>query len=251
MKLGLFGRSRPAVERGSDGTLFLDVEGRRIPVELRPRKGSSRMTLRADPARGVVRVALHPRTSASRALAFVAEHRDWIAARVAGWPAARPFVPGTAFPLQGHEVVIDWSSDRPRTPRLEGDRLLVGGPLDGVPGRIERWLRVQAKAVLDAETRSLATRVGKPVRAVAVRDTTSRWGSCTAGGAVAYSWRLILAPPQVRASVVAHEVAHLVHMDHGPDFWALAEELLGADHGPARRWLKRHGPGLHWFGRSL
>lgn len=251
MKLGLFSRTRPAVERAEGGELFLDIEGRRVPVELRARAGSGRMTLRVDPARGVVRVALHPRTSANRALAFVAEHRDWIAVRVAGWPAPRPFLPGTSFPLEGREVTIDWAADRRRAPQLDGERLVVGGPEDGVAARVERWLRARAKAVLDAETRALAARTGKSVRAVAVRDTTSRWGSCTAGGAIAYSWRLILAPPQVRASVVAHEVAHLVHMDHSAGFWTLAEELLGGDHGPARRWLKRHGPGLHWFGRSL
>lgn len=250
MKLGLFSGNRPAVERTSDGGLFLDIEGRRIPVELRPRAGSSRMTLRIDPARGVLRVALHPRTSAARALAFVTEHRGWIAERVAGWPAAWPFAPAVRFPLEGRDILIDWLAERPRAPRLDGDRLIVGGPLDGLSGRVERWLRARAKATLDAETRALATCVGKPVRSVAVRDTTSRWGSCTTAGALAYSWRLILAPPHVRASVVAHEVAHLVHMNHSAEFWALAEELLGADHAPARRWLKRHGPGLHWIGRS-
>jgi hypothetical protein len=153
-------------------------------------------------------------------------------------------------PFRGGELLIDWAPAHPRTPRAEGERLIVGGPAEAVPGRIERWLRAEAKRVLEAETRALGLRVGREVAAVAVRDTSSRWGSCTGAGRVAYSWRLILAPDFVREAVVAHEVAHLVHLNHSDAFWTLAEELLGRSHAEARRWLKRYGPGLHWVGRA-
>jgi predicted metal-dependent hydrolase len=133
---------------------------------------------------------------------------------------------------------------------LERGRLVVGGPADGLASRIERFLRSRAKAVLGEETRRLAERLERPVAAVSVRDTASRWGSCTASGRIAYSWRLILAPAEVRRYVVAHEVAHLAHMDHGAAFWRLTAELYGGDVAPVRRWLKRHGASLHWIGRG-
>lgn len=230
--------------------LSIDIGGRQVPVEMKPNPRARRLTLRADATRGIIRLSLPPRTSAARALAMLDNHRDWLVARVAAWPSAAGFAPGSAVPIDGVDVVIDWAPERPRTPSRDGDRLRIGGPLDGLSGRIERYLRAQARAVLAAETRELAARLGKPVAAVAVRDTASRWGSCSATARIAYSWRLILAPPWVRRYVVAHEVAHLAHMNHGADFWAVTAELYGGDVAAARRWLKRHGASLHWIGRG-
>lgn len=232
------------------GERSVEVHGKRIPVELKPNPRARRITLRADATRGVIRLSLHPRTSTAKALALLDTHRDWIAARVAQWPSPTRFAPGATVPIEGEAVVIDWSPDRPRAGVLDGGRLSIGGPAEGLEGRVERFLRARAKAVLAEETREVAARLGRPVAAVTVRDTASRWGSCTSGGRIAFSWRLILAPPHVRRYVVAHEVAHLAHMDHSPGFWAVAEELYGGDVKPARRWLKRHGAALHWLGRA-
>jgi len=223
--------------------------GRTVPVELKPNARARRVTLRVDAVLRVIRLSLHPRMSPRRALAMLETHHEWIAARVAAWPEPIRFAPGAIIPIEGREVTVDWSAGHARTPVLDGDRLLAGGPLDALEGRIERFLRSRAKLVLEAETRTLAERLEKRVATVSVRDTSSRWGSCTAGGRIAYSWRLILAPPDVRRYVVAHEVAHLAHMNHGSDFWRLTEELYGGDIATARRWLKRHGPSLHGVGR--
>lgn len=232
------------------GGWILEISGRQVPVELRSNPRARRVTLRADAAQGVIRLSLHPRTSAARALALLDTHSDWVAARVATWPTPSRFGPGETVPVEGRDILIDWSPTRPRAPIVEEERLIVGGPIDSLPGRIERFLRTRAKLVLTAETQELAARVGRPVAAVAVRDTASRWGSCTGDGRIAYSWRLILAPPAVRRYVAAHEVAHLAHMNHGPEFWALTEELYEQDVKAPRRWLKRHGPSLHWVGRG-
>jgi len=234
----------------SPDQLSIDIGGRQVPVEMKPNPRARRLTLRADATRGIIRLSLPPRTSAARALAMLDNHRDWLVARVAAWPSAAGFAPGGTVPIEGSDVIIDWAPDRPRTATRDGDRLRIGGPLDGLSGRIERYLRAQARAVLAAETRELAARLGKPVAAVAVRDTASRWGSCSATGCIAYSWRLILAPASVRRYVVAHEVAHLAHMNHGADFWAVTAELYGGEVAAARRWLKRHGASLHWIGRG-
>ena len=230
--------------------LSIEIAGRHVPVEVVSSPRARRITLRADATRGVIRLSLPPRGSAAGALAMLEAHRDWIAARVAAWPAATALAPGSPLSIEGAEVVIDWSPDRPRTPVLDGGRLQVGGPREGIAGRVERFLKTRARAVLVAETREFAARLGKPVAAVTVRDTASRWGSCSASARIAYSWRLILAPPAVRRYVVAHEVAHLAHLDHSPNFWRTAAELYDGDMAAARRWLKRHGAALHWVGRG-
>lgn len=228
----------------------MDVDGRRVPVELKPSPRARRITLRADATQGVIRLSLHPRTSATRALEMLETHRDWIAARVAAWPLPSRFEPGAIVRVEGEEVVINWAAEHPRAAVIESGHLQIGGPLDGLPSRVERALRAHAKAVLTTETCELATKLGKLIGTVAVRDPTSRWGSCTSSGRITYSWRLILAPPEVRRYVVAHEVAHLTHMNHSPAFWGLTESLYGGDVSQPRRWLKRHGPALHWIGRG-
>lgn len=247
--MSLFGFLRPT-RPVADSFVWTSPDGRRIPIELKPSPRARRLTLRADPAAGAIRVSLHPRASAQRALAFVAEQNDWIARRVAAWPVPRPFADGAVIPVEGAETRIRWIEGRPRRVERADGELHVGGPVEGLAGRIERWLTALARETLAAETREIAAVAGLPVAAVSVRDPRARWGSCTGGGRIAYSWRLILAPPSVRRSVVAHEVAHLEHMHHGPEFWALAEELYDGDMAAARRWLKRHGAGLHWVGRT-
>lgn len=232
--------SEPLVWRGG---------GRSVPIELRADRRSN-LSLRADAARGVLRVSVHPRTSSAKLAAFLDTHEAWIEARVSRWPEARPFAVDASVLIEGVEHRITWRADQPRRASIENSTLVVGGPLDGLSGRIERFLRQTAFARLDVETRDLAMRVGKAVTRVSVRDTASRWGSCTGKGSISYSWRLILAPPEIRQSVVAHEVAHLVHLNHGPDFWTLANDLYDGDMAAARRWLKAHGPGLHWVGRN-
>lgn len=227
----------------------IDIAGRPVPVELKRSAASRRLTLRADAARGVVRVSSPPRVAASRVRDFIDSHQGWIAARVAAWPEARPFAPNATVPVEGRDRLVDWSPARSRAISLTDDRLVAGGPLDGLPRRIERFLKRHALAVIEPETRALALSVGRAVARVSVRETTSRWGSCSGSGAIAYSWRLILMPPEVRASIVAHEVAHLVHLNHGRDFHALADRLH-AGHPSAARWLKRHGAALHWVGRA-
>ena len=230
--------------------LAIEIDGRRIPVVVKTRANARRVTLRADSTKGVIRLSLPPRASLRRALAMLDTHRDWIAARVASWPRSAGFAPGASLMVEGETLTIDWAPARPRTVSIDGASLRVGGPAESLSGRIERFLKARAKTVLTEETREHAAKLGKPVAAVTVRDTASRWGSCSATARIAYSWRLILAPPSVRRYVVAHEVAHLAHMDHSPAFWRTTEALYDGDIEAARRWLKRHGAALHWVGRG-
>ncbi|HEX8308369.1 MAG TPA: SprT family zinc-dependent metalloprotease [Allosphingosinicella sp.] len=205
--------------------------------------------LRVDRRTGEVVLTIPRRVSRRKALAWADGHRDWIEARLAEVAAPLPLAPGTDLPLYDRPHRIDWSPDRPRTPRLEEGRLVVGGPEEGLEARLMRWLRRHALDTLAAETAEFAAKAGVKVTRIGTGDPLSRWGSCSATGGIRYSWRLILAPDWVRRATVAHEVAHRVHMNHGPEFHALVETLLGADPKPARLWLRSHGPSLHRVGR--
>jgi predicted metal-dependent hydrolase len=227
----------------------VSVAGRELPLIATRRAGARGVRLRADAAAGAVRLSLPWRGGVSEALALLAGHQDWLAAQVARWPRPLPFAPGAIIPFDGGELALDWHVGHPRSPRRHGDTLRLGGPLELLHGRTLRWLKAEALADMAAGTRELAAVVGRPVTAIRVGDPRSRWGSCASGGRIAYSWRLILAPAFVRRNVVAHEVAHLVHANHGPDFHALLASLDGQA-ATSKRWLARHGAALHWVGRD-
>ena len=209
-----------------------------------------RMRLSVDPASGRARLTLPPRASLKAGMRWAAEHRQWIAAQQARLPQAVPFAPGAVIPFRGRPMTIDWRPGQPRRVTLDGDRLVCGGPAEGLARRIQNWLRREALRLLGEETDELAERIGVAVERVSVGDPRARWGSCSSRGAIRYSWRLILAPDHVRRATVAHEVAHRVHMDHSRRFHTLVEELLGGDPAPARAWLSANGAALHWLGRE-
>lgn len=218
-----------------------------VEVVRHPR--ARRMKLAFDPASGRVRLVLPTRAKLVTGLAWVEQHRGWIAEQQAKLPAGKPFVPGSVIPIAGADVLLLWDQAAPRTPRRIDDRLIVGGPRDGFEARVARWLRREALRILSQDTVYYAAKAGVTVRAVGVGDTRSRWGSCASSGAIRYSWRLILAPASVRRATVAHEVAHRVHMNHSPAFHALVAQLYDGDPTPERRWLKANGAALHWYGR--
>jgi hypothetical protein len=206
------------------------------------------MRLRVDPRTGAVLLTVPKRVSQKKALEWASGQRAWIEAALADVAPPAELAPGSALPFRGEPHIVVWEQGRPRTVRVEPGRLLIGGPLEGLPGRLTRWLKAEARRVLEVETRDYAAKAGVTVARVGVGDTLSRWGSCSSSGGIRYSWRLILAPDWVRRATVAHEVAHRVHMNHGPDFHALVECLYGEDPAPARNWLRREGPALHRIG---
>lgn len=220
-----------------------------MSVEVVRSARARRMRLAVDPRSGQIRLTLPSRTSLRQGLAWVEEQQDWIARQRAKLPESRPFVPGGQIPWGDATLEIRWVESAARTPRRDGALLSCGGPRDGLEGRIERWLKREALRLLSAETAEFAARAGVRVTRVGIGDPRSRWGSCAASGAIRYSWRLALAPDFVRRATVAHEVAHRVHMHHGPAFHALVAELFGQDPTPARAWLRAHGSSLHWIGR--
>ena len=225
-------------------------EGLPLPVEIRGVRGAKRLRLRLDEKRRVLKLTGPLRMNRKAALDWAAEQRGWVETQVGAMLPAEPFVSGATIPIEGAEVRHFWSEQAPRTPRLEAGCLECGGPEEGFARRIETWLKRRALDLLSAETAQAAQRAGVTLRSVSVGDAGTRWGSCSSSGRIRYSWRLILAPSELRRYVVAHEVAHLVHMDHGPKFKALERRLFEGDADAARLLLRRVGGRLKRIGRS-
>jgi predicted metal-dependent hydrolase len=225
-----------------------------LPVIAERHPAARAIKLRANSVLGVVQISLPPRGGVAEALKLLDSHHGWLAAQVAKWPVPRPIRPGASIPFDGEELTIDWHPAHKRTPVRSGDRLEIGGPEPLLAARTLRWLQAEALADLTSSTRRFAALIDREVAQVRIGDPRGRWGSCAAprpgeAARIAYSWRLMLAPAFVRDNVVAHEVAHLVHHNHSPAFHALHASL--DPHAPAtKRWLARHGAGLHWVGRA-
>jgi predicted metal-dependent hydrolase len=220
------------------------------PFEVVRNARARRLKLTLDPVSGRARLVVPKRAALKPALAWAHGKADWLAGERAKLPQPRPFVDGASLRVADAELTIRWTEGASRIVRLGEGTLLLSGPAETVPRRVEAWLKRTALDILTRETAEFAVLAGVTVSRVGVGDATGRWGSCASSGAIRYSWRLILAPGWVRRATVAHEVAHRVHMHHGPTFHALVAELLGSDPAPARAWLRRHGAALHWFGRS-
>ena len=224
--------------------------GRTRTLAVRRMAQARRMRLSVDPRDGAVRLVLPKRAALRHALAWVEEQRGWIEDALEKLPQPQPIAPGAVIPVEGVPHLIDWSEDRPRAVRREEGRLILGGPAEAVAARVTRWLRSEALAVLQAETAIMASRAGVTIAGVSIGDPRARWGSCSVTGDIRYSWRLILAPPDVREATVAHEVAHRLHMDHSRAFHAAVRRLLGRAPVAERRWLRAHGSSLYWLGRN-
>ncbi len=218
------------------------------PLSIRVNPRARRLLLRVCSAARQVELVLPRGVPARHAIDFLARHRGWIAARLDALPPPVPFVEGAVVPVFGVPHRIRRESDRAAPPVAIGDaEIRVRGEPAHLARRVRDHLIALARRELSRRAYACAQRIGKPVLRVGVRDTKSRWGSCSTKGSLSFSWRLVLAPEAVVDYVVAHEVAHLVEMNHGPRFWRLVESLV-PDPAPARAWLKRHRNRLFAYG---
>ena len=226
---------------------LISAAGQDWPLRLVRHAAARRYRLVFDATRAELRLTIPRRASERQALAWARDQQDWIAAQVERNEGPIAVGAGGRLPLRGALRDIDWNPAWPRKVSDDGARLSLGGPPETIGPRLARWLKGEALALLDAESRTLAAAHGIAIASVAVGDPRSRWGSCAADGRLRYSWRLIMAPDDVRRATVAHEVAHRIHMHHGPEFHALVDELHGGPVDAARRWLKAHGRELHRY----
>jgi predicted metal-dependent hydrolase len=227
----------------------VDIEGERVPVKIRRNPRARRISMRADAVKREIRITMPNYTPTNVAMDFVATKREWIAARLQSAPDAAPIMPGSEIAVEGDAHMIVWREHLPRMVERGTGELRVGGPEAMVGGRIRRWLKAEARRIYSAEIAYYCEKAGEPVPRLSLGDPRSRWGSCSSRGTISLSWRLIMAPAYVRRSVIAHEVAHMRHMDHSRDFYGWLDTLYEGDRKVADRWLKMHGTGLQRVGR--
>ncbi len=217
-----------------------------VPVVVMRHHAARRMRLRWDAVAATLRLTLPPRAGIRAARAWVEEQRAWVERQRRAAPEGRlPVMHGAVLPWGEGALTVDWQAAAARQPRLADERLIVGGPEATVGRRVGRWLAARALEDFGARAHAMAATAALPLAGVAVGDARRRWGSCSSSRQLRFSWRLALAPDYVRHALVAHEVAHLAHMDHSARFRALETRLGGEAVGASRVWLRAHGATLH------
>jgi predicted metal-dependent hydrolase len=242
-------RSQPPVESTlaelGRQAIALDL-GAPLAIRLSPR--ARRVGLRIDAALRRVELVLPYGVPPELGLRFLRDKRGWIAARLEALPQRVPFAVGAVVPVLGVPHRIRLALDAAALPVTIADReIRVRGDPTHVSRRVRDHLATLARDELARRARPLAAGIDRKIARVTVRDTKSRWGSCSSSGSLSFSWRLIFAPDDVVDYVVAHEVAHLVEMNHGPRFWRLVESLAPGN-ARHRRWLDRHRAELLAYG---
>lgn len=223
------------------------IDGRRVPLRVVVNPRARRISLRLDSARReAVAVAPTPRL-APKAAAFAIDRAGWIQQHLARLPIAIPLAPGAVIPLRGapHRLVMV----KGRTPAHAADgEIVVGAPdAETFAARVRRFLVAEAKRELSEAVARHARTLRVTWASIAVKDTTSRWGSCNSDGALCFSWRIVLAPPLVIDYLAAHETAHLRELNHSKRFWAHVARCA-PEFEKAEAWLRRHGASLHAVG---
>jgi predicted metal-dependent hydrolase len=228
---------------------LLRIDGRPVEVTMRLNPRARRLIVKVHPSTGEVSVVAPSQRALDRALDFARGEAPWIARQLARVPKPIALVPGAHIPFQGRDHVIlrSESGRGPAQRDADAATITIGGRDEHFQRRVVDWLKHEAKQTLEERSHAFAARIGARVRRVSVRDTASRWGSCSARKTISYSWRLILAPPFVADYVVAHEVAHLRELNHGPRFWRLVRVLVPDIETP-QAWLRKSGTALHRYG---
>lgn len=236
---------KPQSGRQGSKRELLRIEGRPVEVTMRLNPRARRLIVKVHPSTGEVTVVAPSHRSLDRALDFARGETRWIARQLARVPQTVHLRVGASIPLRGRDCLIV-KGETGSVWQDEDGHIRVNGRDEHVARRLLDFLKREARKTLEARAIAFAARLGTKPRRVAVRDTASRWGSCSVSRSISFSWRLILAPDFVLDYVVAHEVAHLIEMNHGVRFWRLVRSLV-ADIDAPQEWLKRNGVALHRY----
>lgn len=217
-----------------------------VEVHLRRSGRARRFSLRVSRLDGKVTLSLPARAREAEAMAFLAAQEGWLRKTLSRMPesAGLPVVLGMDLPVEGRLLRLVPATGR--AIRVEGETLLVPGDPAQAGARVAAWLKVLARDRLARASTHYAGLVGRSYARLTLRDTRSRWGSCSHDATLMYSWRLILAPPSVLDYVAAHEVAHLVEMNHSEAYWAVVDRIYPG-WKRQRQWLHDRGQDLHRY----
>ncbi|TKT82763.1 M48 family metallopeptidase [Aquamicrobium sp. LC103] len=223
------------------------VADRALPLRIVENDRAKRLTLRIDAGGRGLRVTVPPGLANGEVDRFLERHRGWLETRLAKVPDRPQVRPGIRIPLRGiPHLIVHEPGTRGTVSLGEVDgkpALIVHGDRRHLPRRIADFLKREARQEIEALVAKHTAAIGRRAKAVRFKDTSSRWGSCTSDGALSFSWRIMMAPRPVIDYLVAHEVAHLREMNHGPGFWKLCKELC-PDTERCKAWLKRNGGAL-------
>lgn len=230
---------------------LLDIDGRNVDVRIVENPRTTRLTLRLVPASKTgesLKVTVPPKTPDHHIDDFLNKNKAWAAARLARLPEVTKLVDGAVIPLRGlpHTIVHSGKSRGVISIGMEetGPVIRVHGNKDFLGRRVADFLKRQAKQDLTRAVNYYSRELGVKAKSITMRDTTSRWGSCSSSGALNFSWRIVLAPPETLNYLAAHEVAHLREMNHSDRFWKLVKQVC-PDMEAQKAWLKAHGTKLH------
>ena len=215
-----------------------------ITLKLRKNPRAKRMTLRISRIDGSVTLTVPRGVTERQALAFAEEKQNWVRGHLAQQEDHKVLGPGQTLTVAGQ--LMHLVEGQGAQLRVDGDGIVLPKPVEKGRRHLQAWLKEQARDELTLASDHYSALLGKRYSKLTLRDTRSRWGSCSSAGALMYSWRLILAPRAVMTYVAAHEVAHLAEMNHSPAFWDVVQRLYGP-HREVRAWLRREGPNLHRF----
>jgi len=219
-------------------------------IKIKHSARARRVALRLDPIQRVFTLVVPKRMSMRRAKAFAESQESWMQEKLSALPPKISFIDGAVIPVLGVRTQIKVHHEatlKVTKVSMEDGVLHVRTNKDDPSGRIVRFLKMLIKNELEILSKEKSATIHKDVASVSVRDTKSRWGSCSCDGNLSYSWRLIFAPPEAFDYVVAHEVAHLEHLNHSKHFWHLCEKLSdNFDEG--KFWMDTHGSELMRYG---
>ncbi len=221
-------------------------------VTVKRSKRAKRVALRLDPVERVINLVVPNKMSLKKAYYFAEQHEQWVVDTLSKLAPAIPFNHNTILPIFGDKITLDIEHDehRKRTSLKQYNNILRVNTYQSDPtNRITAYLKKTSQSGLADLASEKAEIIGKTISSVNVRDTKSRWGSCSTDGKISFSWRLIFAPYDAMDYVVAHEVAHLIHMDHSKDFWKLCRSL-SSNFVEGKFWMKNHGNELMRYGKK-
>ncbi|MEX6632444.1 M48 family metallopeptidase [Hyphococcus lacteus] len=228
----------------------INIGARAAPLIARVNRRAKRLILKVDPVTGEIHVTAPSKSALPQAISFAHERIDWIASQLQDQLRGRPFKAGMTIPYQGIDHIIIHDENLRGAVRIDNDfmpAIRVGGRPEHLNRRVADWLKRQARLRLTERSDFYCEQLKRKRGRIQIRDTRTRWGSCSSDGSLSYSWRLILAPTEILDYVAAHECAHLIHLNHSPAFWRIVRGL-GVDCRGAAQWLSTEGPTLFTYG---
>ncbi|WP_194093823.1 M48 family metallopeptidase [Marivivens aquimaris] len=215
-----------------------------IAITLRRSTRARRISLRISRVDGRVTLTIPKKVSEAEGMAFAREREEWLRGHLSEMSGVNVVGIGSKVPVRG--ILREVTAGQGRSIAMNDSQLIVPGDPARAGVRVQAMLKTMARDALAEASDRYAAKVGKQYNKITLRDTRSRWGSCTSRKDLMYSWRLIMAPAEVLEYVAAHEVAHLVEMNHSDAFWNVVEGIY-PDYRKVRHWLRVNGQDLHSY----